>query len=388
MDFALSDEQRMILGTVRQFVQKALVPLEAEIQRAELEGRQFPDRRTLRQLQATARKAGLWGLLTPEEYGGANLGFLMTAMITMETARALVPFIYGGGADNILYQCTPAQRERYLLPTIEGQRQSCFALTEPDTGSDATNIKMPAVRDGTDWVLNGEKVFITNGCEADFAIVFAVTDRNKGYKGGVTAFLVDRAMGWTSRRIETMGSWGPAELHFENVRVPAENVLGEVGNGFQQAMAWIGQGRLLIPARAVGQAQRLLEMGREYARQRIAFGHPIADYQAIQWMLADSAVEIEEVGWLVLSAAWRADQSADARHAISMAKLAGAEMIWRVADRVLQIHGGTGYTKELPIERVMRDVRVYRIYEGTDEIQRRSIARNLLERNAPIGSWT
>jgi len=387
MDFALSDEQRMILGTVRQFVQKELLPLEAEIQRAELEGRQFPDRTTIRQLQATARKAGLWGLLTPEEYGGANLGFLMTALITMETARALVPFIYGGGADNILYQCTPVLRERYLLPTIEGERQSCFALTEPDTGSDATNIKMPAVRDGTDWVLNGEKVFITNGCEADFAIVFAVTDRNKGYKGGVTAFLVDRAMGWTSRRIETMGSWGPAELHFENVRVPAENVLGEVGNGFQQAMAWIGQGRLLIPARAVGQAQRLVEMGREYARQRIAFGHPIADYQAIQWMLADSAVEIEEVGWLVLSAAWRADQSADARHAISMAKLAGAEMIWRVADRVLQIHGGTGYTKELPIERVMRDVRVYRIYEGTDEIQRRSIARNLLERNAPIGSW-
>ncbi len=388
MDFALSDEQRMILGTVRQFVQKELLPLEAEIQRAEVEARHFPDRTTVRELQATARKAGLWGLLTPEEYGGANLGFLMTALITMETARALVPFIYGGGADNILYQCTPAQRERYLLPTIEGERQSCFALTEPDTGSDATNIKMPAIRDGTDWVLNGQKVFITNGCEADFAIVFAVTDRSKGYKGGVTAFLVDRAMGWTSRRIETMGSWGPAELHFENVRVPAENVLGGVGNGFQLAMAWIGQGRLLIPARAVGQAQRLLEMGRDYARQRIAFGHPIADYQAIQWMLADSAVEIEQVGWLVLSAAWKADQSGDARHVISMAKLAGAEMIWRVADRVLQIHGGTGYTKEMPIERVMRDVRVYRIYEGTDEIQRRSIARNLLERNAPIGSWT
>jgi acyl-CoA dehydrogenase len=388
MDFALSDEQRMILGTVRAFVKKELMPVEAEIQRAELEGRHFPDRPTLRQLQATARRAGLWGLLTPEEYGGANLGFLMTALITMETARALVPFTYGGSADNILYQCTPAQRERYLVPTIEGERQSCFALTEPDTGSDATNIKMPAVRDGDDWVLDGQKVFITNGCEADFAIVFAVTDRSKGYKGGVTAFLVDRSMGWTSRRIETMGSWGPAELHFENVRVPAENVLGEVGNGFQLAMAWIGQGRLLIPARAVGQAQRLLEMGREYARQRIAFGHPIADYQAIQWMLADSAVEIEEVGWLVLSAAWRADQSGDARHAISMAKLAGAEMIWRVADRVLQIHGGTGYTKEMPIERVMRDVRVYRIYEGTDEIQRRSIARNLLERDAPIGSWT
>ena len=388
MEFSLTGEQRMILATVREFVERELMPVEADVQRAELEGRRYPDRPTIRALQQKARAAGLWGLLTPEKYGGAELVYLMTALITMETARALFPFTYGGTADNILYHGTPEQRERYLLPTIEGERQSCFALTEPDTGSDATNIKMPAIRDGSDWILNGQKVFITNGCEADFAIVFAVTDPIRGYKGGVTAFLVDRSMGWTSRPIQTMGSWGPAELHFDNVRVPAENVLGEVGNGFTLAMQWIGQGRLLIPARAVGQAQRLVEMARDYARQRIAFGRPIAEYEAIQWMLADSAVEIEQVGWLVLSAAWRADQGGDARHAISMAKLAGAEMIWRVADRVMQIHGGTGYTREMPIERVMRDVRVYRIYEGTDEIQRRSIARNLLERGAPIGSWT
>lgn len=387
MDFSLTDEQRMVLGTVREFVGKELMPLEAEMQRAELEHRHFPDRATLRAVQAKARTAGLWGLLTPEEYGGANLGYLMTALITMETARALLPFSYGGTADNILYHCTPAQRERYLLPTIEGERVSCFALTEPDTGSDATNIKMAAERQGSEWVLNGDKVFITNGVDADFAIVFAVTDRGKGHRGGVTAFLVDRDMGWTSRPIQTMGSWGPAELHFENVHVPDDNVLGELGNGFRLAMEWIGQGRLLIPARAVGQAQRLLDMARQYARQRVAFGQPIAQYEAIQWMLADSAVEIEQVGWLVLSAAWRADQSGDARHLVSMAKLAGGEMIWRVADRVMQIHGGTGYTKEMPIERVMRDVRVYRIYEGTDEIQRRSIARNLLERDARIGSW-
>ena len=270
MDFSLTDEQRMILATVREFVGKELVPVEADVQRAELEGRRFPDRTTLRGLQQKARSAGLWGLLTPEEYGGANVGFLMTALITMETARALFPFAYGGSADNILYQCTPAQRERYLLPTIEGERLSCFALTEPDTGSDATNIKMPAVRKGSDWILNGQKVFITNGADADFAIVFAVTDPTKGYKGGVTAFLVDRAMGWTSRPIQTMGSWGPAELHFENVPVPSENVLGGVGNGFTLAMQWIGQGRLLIPARAVGQAQRLLAMARDYARERIA----------------------------------------------------------------------------------------------------------------------
>ncbi|TMD07407.1 MAG: acyl-CoA dehydrogenase [Chloroflexi bacterium] len=387
MDFGLSDEQRMILATVRDFVTRELVPLEAEVQRGELEGRKFPDRPALRRLQEKARAAGLWGLLTPEEYGGASLGFLMTALITMETSRALVPFTYGGVADNILYRCTAEQKEHYLLPLIQGDRVSCFALTEPDTGSDATNIKMPAVRDGSNWVLNGQKVFITNGAEADFAIVFAVTDRDKGHKGGVTAFLVDRSMGWTSRPIQTMGSWGPAELSFDDVRVPGENVLGDVGNGFLLAMEWIGQGRLLIPARAVGQAQRLLEMALEYARQRVAFGRPIAEYQAIQWMLADSAVEIEEVRWLVLHAAWKADRSPDARHEVSMAKLAGAEMIWRVVDRVMQIHGGLGYTKEMAIERVMRDVRVYRIYEGTDEIQRRSIARNLLSQKARIGSW-
>jgi acyl-CoA dehydrogenase len=387
MDFGLTSEQRLILATVREFVTRELLPLEADAQRAELDGRSFPEHVEVRRLQQKARTAGLWGLLTPEEYGGANLGMLMTALISMETSRALIPFAYGGFADNILYVGNAEQKQRYLLPTIEGDRSSCFALTEPDTGSDATNIQMPAVRDGAGFVLNGRKVFITNGLDADYAIVFAVTDKSKGHKGGVTAFLVDRAMGWTSQPIQTMGAWRPAEMTFDGVRVPEENVLGEVGKGFQLAMKWIGQGRIIIPARAVGQAQRLLEMAIEYSRQRMAFGHPIADYQAIQWMLADSAVELEQVKWLVLHAAWKADQGGDARHEASMAKLAGAGMIWRVVDRVMQIHGGMGYTKEMPIERVMRDVRVYRIYEGTDEIQRRSIARNLLKGHAKLGSW-
>ena len=388
MDFGLTDEQRMILATVREFVTKELLPLEAEAQRAELDRRSFPGPSDIRRLQQRAKTAGLWGLLTPEEYGGANLGLLMTALISMETSKALIPFSYGGYADNILYVANAEQKQRYLVPTIEGDRTSCFALTEPDTGSDATNIQMPAVRDGPCWVLNGRKVFITNGLEADFAIVFAVTDKMKGHQGGVTAFLVDRAMGWSSQPIQTMGAWRPAEISFEEVRVPEENVLGEVGKGFQLAMAWIGQGRIIIPARAVGQAQRLLEMALDYSRQRIAFGRPIAEYQAIQWMLADSAVEIEQVKWLVLNAAWKADQGGDARHEASIAKLAGGGMIWRVVDRVMQIHGGIGYTKELPIERVMRDVRVYRIYEGTDEIQRRSIARNLLKGHATLRAWS
>ena len=387
MDFALSPTQRMVVETTREFVRRELIPLEEEMQRASLTGRPFPDPPTLRQVQLKAKEAGLWGLLTPESYGGADLGYLMTSLITIETARALIPFLYGGSADNILYTCNEGQKPRYLLPVIAGDRRSCFALTEPNTGSDATNIAMPAVKDGRHFVLNGEKVFITNGNEADFAIVFAVTDKEKGHRGGITCFLVDREMGWTSTPLPTMGSWCPATLSFADVRVPEENVLGEMGFGFPLAMQWIGQGRLFVAARAVGQAQRLLEMGLEYAKQRVAFGKPIAEYQAIQWMLADSAVEIEQVKWLVLHAAWKADQGKDVRHEASMAKLEGAQMIWRVADRVLQIHGGMGYAKEMPIERVLRDVRVYRIYEGTDEIQKRTVARNLLDGHARVSVW-
>ncbi len=389
MDFRLSPEEKLILETVQSFVQSDLMPLEQELQQAELEGhgQDFPDQETLRRLQLKARELGLWGLQTPEEYGGLALGQQMTALITMEIHRCLVPFQFGGAADNILFAGTQEQQREYLLPTIAGERRSCFALTEPTAGSDATNIRMQAVAEGDDFILTGEKIFITGGNEADFAIVFAVTDRGKGARGGITAFLVDREMGFTSRYIPTMGSWGPARLTFNQVRAPRRNVLGEVGKGFELAMRWIVNGRVIIPARAVGRAQRLLEMGVDYARQRVAFGHAIGDYQAIQWMLADSEVEIEASRWLVTHAAWLQDEGIDNHHEASIAKLQGAQMVNRVADRVLQIHGGMGYTKELPIERVCRDVRVFRIYEGTDEIQKRTIAKDLLRGTAGLGRW-
>jgi len=389
MDFALSEEQKMMLDVTRRFVERELMPLEGQMQEAEMRGEYFPDPETTRALQLKARQAGLWGLMTPEKYGGVELGFMMTALILMETARTFLPFQYGGSADNILYYANEAQQERYLLPTIAGERKSCFAITEPDAGSDARNIRMTATKDGSDWVLNGEKIFITGGNEADFCIVFAVTDPDRQPRAseGVTAFLVDRDMGWESSPIPTMGGWSPASLSFADVRVPEENVLGEVGKGFYLAMEWIGSGRIFIPARAVGQGQRLIDMGLQYAQTRETFGQPIATYQAIQWMLADSAVELEEAKWLVLRAAWVADQGRDYRHAASMAKLSGAQMIWNVADRMMQLHGGMGYTKEMPIERVLRDVRVYRIYEGTDEIQRRTIARNLLRGFAKVDGW-
>jgi alkylation response protein AidB-like acyl-CoA dehydrogenase len=191
-------------------------------------------------------------------------------------------------------------------------------------------------------------------------------------------------MGWKSEPIDTMGEWGPAALVFDEVRVPARNVLGEVGQGFALAMQWIGRGRYLLPARAIGACERLMELALQHARNRVTFGQPIADRQAIQWMIADSAVELEALRWLVLSAAWQVDQGMDSRHAQSMAKLFGGIKANEIVDRMLQIHGGMGYTRELPIERWYRELRLLRIYEGTDEIQRRTIARNLLKGHVSV----
>ncbi|MCM3388461.1 acyl-CoA dehydrogenase family protein [Ureibacillus chungkukjangi] len=385
MDFTLTDEQKMIQKTVRDFVNKELKPLEQEVLKNEREGRPGISREKVKELREKAKEIGFWGINTPEEYGGANLGPIMSVLIAMELGRTFVPFNFGGTADNILYLCNEEQKKKYLLPTINGERRSCFALTEPGAGSDARSITMQAVKDGDHWVLNGEKVFITNGNEADFAMVFAVTDKEKGANGGVTCFLVDREMGWTSEYIYTMGEWGPATLVFDNVRVPEENILGEIGQGFNLGMQWIGQGRYMIPAGAIGASERLLQMAIDYSKTRVTFGKPIAERQAVQWMIADSAVEIEAAKWIVFRAAWMAENGMDARHQSSMAKLNGAIMANEVVDRVLQIHGGMGYTKELPIERWYRELRLYRIFEGTDEIQRRTIARNLLKGHAKVG---
>jgi len=380
VDFSLTDEERQIRDTVRDFIQREVMPLEPEVLRNERAGRPGVERAVIRELQLKARRSGFWGVLTPEEYGGMDLGPVMAAIIAMETGRTFVPFQFGGAADNILYFANDEQKQRYLIPTIEGDRISCFAITEPGAGSDARSIRSSARRDGGDFVINGEKTFITNGNEADFVMVFAVVPDK-----GVTCFLVDRDMGWKSEPIPTMGEWGPASLVFDDVRVPADSVLGEVGGGFDLAMAWIRRGRFMIPARAVGSAERLLQMAIDYAKIRHSMGQPIAGYQAIQWQIADSQVEIESAKWLTLYAAWREQQGLDGRHAASIAKLNGAVMANNVVDRVLQIHGGMGYTKELPIERWYRELRLLRIYEGTDEIQRRTIARNLLKGHAKLG---
>src|ERR1700730_3179367 len=278
IDFSLSEEERAVRDTIRQFIQQEVTPLESG---------------QLKDLQEKAKQGGWWGINTPEEYGGIALGPVMSAIVAMETGRTFVPFRFGGTADNILYAGTEEQKQQYLIPTINGDRRSCFAITEPGAGSDARNIRTRAVKDGGDWVISGEKTFITNGNEADFVMVFAVTDQEKGADGGVTCFLVDRDMGWKSEPIPTMGEWGPASLVFEDVRVPEGNILGELGQGFKLAMQWIGNGRYMIPAGAIGSAERMLGMAIEHAKNRVSMGHPIADYQAIQWQIADSAVELE-----------------------------------------------------------------------------------------------
>ncbi len=386
IDFSLSEEEQMIRDTVRAFIQKEIIPLEPLVLRNEREHRPGLEPAHVKELQEKAKAAGFWGIGTPEEYGGADLGPVMRSIIAMEVGRTFVPFNFGGTADNILYAGTEEQKQEYLIPTINGNRRSCFAITEPGAGSDARNIRTRAVRDGDDWVINGEKIFITGGNEADFVMVFAVTDPEKGSEGGITCFLVDRAMGWTSSPIPTMGEWAPASLLFDNVRVPHKNVLGEVGWGFKLAMQWIGNGRYLIPSTAIGGAERLLEMAIEHSKNRESMGRPIADYQAIQWQIADSYIEIEQAKWITLNAAWQLENNQDNRQAASVAKLAGTTMANRVADRVLQIHGGMGYTKELPIERWYRSFRLLRIFEGTDEIQRRTIARNLIKGYTKVGT--
>lgn len=387
VDFALSDEEQLMRQTVRAFLEKEVFPLENEVLRNEREGRPGLESSVIRELRAKARNAGFWGINTPEEYGGAALGPVMSAIIASETGRTFVPFSFGGSADNILYAGTEEQKAAYLIPTIEGERRSCFAITEPGAGSDARNIRTSAVKDGSDWIINGEKIFITGGNEADFVMVFAVTDPDKGANGGVTCFIVDRDTGWTSTPIQTMGEWGPAALSFVDVRVPESNILGEVGKGFELAMSWIGQGRYMIPARAIGAAERLLEMAIEHSKNRVSMGHPISEYQAIQWQIADSHVEIEATKLLTLRAAWQVSRGEDARHNSSIAKLHGTITANKVVDRVLQIHGGMGYTKELPIERWYRELRLLRIFEGTDEIQRRTIARNLIKGHVRVNGF-
>lgn len=382
MDLTLTDEDALIRQTVREFVHREVLPYEAVLLRREIDGGEASPgltRQELRALQTRGRESGLWGIDTPAEYGGADLPPLTQALIFEEIGRTFVDFEFGGSALPTLYGCTPEQRQEYLIPTIEGHRQPCIAISEPGGGSDVRAMRTTARRVDGHWVINGEKTWITHAMYCDFAIVFARTSTADG--DGITGFLVDRDRGWTSSPIPMMGCRDKVgSLHFDDVVVPDDHVLGEVNRGFDHAMGFIYRNRAyVISAKNLGTAARLLEMTVQWAKDRTVRGRPLADHENVAFAIAESEAELRAAKLLVYHAAWVAGTGRDYRHESYVNKVFVARMVNRVVDRALQIHGAVGYAKESPVERWYRDLRVERIYDGTDEVNLAGIARNLIK---------
>ncbi len=382
MDFNLPEELKMLKETVGKFVDRELIPLEREFRP---EGEDMPEH-LLRPLQEKAKAMGLWLLDVPEEYGGAGLDLLSRCVIMEEVARTVVlPFryttVFGPEVRPVLFYCNEEQKDRFLYPVIRGERRICFAQTEPDAGSDPASMKTRAIKDGDHYILNGTKRFITGAAQSDYAQVIAVTDPQKGARGGVTCFIVDmKAPGVTLERVwPTMMGDMPGQILFEDARVPAANIIGGLGQGFSIAQKWIEEGRIRgHGARPVGIAQRALDMMIEYSKDRVTFGRPLSDRQAIQFMIADSAMELHACRLMVYECAWRHDQGEDVRQLSYMTKIMCAEMASRVVDRSIQVHGGVGLTKDLPLEWWYRQVRSIRITEGTPEVLRWRLAQHLI----------
>jgi len=376
MDFDIPGDLEPVLDLVRTFRKRELDPIERDfLLKGELgsEGK-------LR-LEAKAREYGLWALEVPVEQGGAGLSLLAIALINAEVCQNAIPVHFGGSPEPMLREATPDQRRRYYDTVLAGERHSCYAFTEPDAGSDVQGIKTRAIRDGDGWVLNGTKVYITNADTADHAYVFAVTDPEKRAKGGITCFIIDYdTPGFrVGSRIRTMGDGrDPYELILEDCRVGDEQVLGEVGHAFTMGDRQLTHGRVVLAAMCLGLAERSIAVATEWAKQRKAFGRTIGEFQAIQWYLADSLVELEAAKMLVYKAATLYDQGKPVRTEAHIAKLYAAEMAQRVTDRCLQVLGGLGYTLETPIQSMWRHARVKRIGHGTTEIHRWMIARSML----------
>jgi acyl-CoA dehydrogenase len=373
--------------SLRQFVDREVRPVEESYRQDLLEGRYDFVKEERRKLRKRSAELGFWTLHMPEEVGGMGLSYLGQVLLFEEGTRRGLVLAHGEGILPVVTGPTPvyvdgteSQREKYLAPLMTADKSTCFALTEPEAGSDATRIRTRAERDGDGWVINGRKHFITGGEEADFALVFAVTDAAKRAKGGITAFLVDAGTeGFTVSRMQRTMSplQNPAELTFEDVRVPEENVLGEVGFGFYSAVKGINGARLQIAATALGIAQDLLDRMVGYAGTRIAFGKPIGANQYVQGHIVDSFAELEQARLLLYRCADDIDRGVDGRREAALAKLVTTEMVARVADRCIQVHGGQGFMTELGLEVWYRDVRAMRLYEGTSEILRSNVAKTL-----------
>lgn len=378
MDFELAEEQQMVRETTRAFVEREVKPVAQRLDREAI----YPS-----ELVKRLSELGLMGILVPQEFGGSGMDLLSCVVAMEEISKAWASLAVAMSVQNSLV-CAPiarfgsaAQKKKYLPSLARGERLGCYALTEPGSGSDAGSIQTRAKRVGDDFVLTGNKIFTTNGNRADLAIVYAVTDPAKGKKG-ISAFIVEKnSPGFVVGKLEDklgLRSSDTASLLFEDCRVPGENLLGTEGEGFTIALATLDGGRIGIAAQALGIAQGCLEESVAYAQQRRQFGRAIAEFEAIQWMLADMATEIDAARLLTYRAAWLAEQGRTFTKEAAMAKLFASEAANRAAYKAIQIFGGYGYTKEFAVERFFRDARITTIYEGTSEIQRLVIARRLI----------
>jgi alkylation response protein AidB-like acyl-CoA dehydrogenase len=378
MDYALTEEQRLVQQTARDFATREILPIAAALD----EEHRFPA-----EIVHRLGELGMMGMIVPEAYGGAGMDSVSYVIALEEIARACAGTAVVMSVNNslvcapILRNGTESQKQRYLPPLASGREVGCYCLTEAAAGSDAASLRATARADGDAWVLNGTKIFVTNGVEASVCIVYARSDPGEGARG-ISAFIVEKdrpgvRVGKVERKLGINAS-STCEILFEDCRIPNDNLLGERGQGFKVALATLDGGRIGIAAQAIGIARATLEESVAYAKERKQFGRPIADFQAIQWKIADMATRIDAARLLMYRAAWLRDQGRRHTQEASMAKLLASETAMWATTQGIQILGGYGYIKDYPAERHFRDAKITEIYEGTSEIQRLVIARNLL----------
>ncbi|WP_309644243.1 acyl-CoA dehydrogenase family protein [Phenylobacterium sp.] len=384
MDFALSDEHRMLKELVARFVKDELTPLEAGVLAREASGGGLGIGAAEHQrLDEVSRALGLWGLDAPEDVGGVDLPYVAMVGVNEELGKTVTPYTLPPDSPNLrMLMATVSERQRvaYLAPYVAGETISAIGISEPGAGADPAGMLTTAERDGEDWILRGRKIWITRAEEADFTIVMAVSNKEKGARGGMSAFLVDKGTpGFNiQRKIPMIGGQATYEITLDDCRVEGWKLLGEEGNGFGPMQIRLGTRRIEMASWSIGMAQRALDMICEYAPQRKTFGLPLSERQAIQFWVADAATRIHAARLMTYDCAWKLDQGRDVRQEISMIKAYATEMAWEVVDRAMQTFGAMGMTKELPLQLMAAKLRTMRIYDGPTEVHKWVVARNLL----------
>lgn len=389
MDFELSEEHRMLKDLVRRFVDDELMPLEADVLAREAAGGGLAiGRAEQERIDGVSRELGLWGLDAPEDIGGSDLPAVAMVGVNEELGRTITPYTLPPDSPNLrmlMATVNERQRETYLEPYVRGETVSAIGISEPGAGADPAGMitraeRVPGANGGDDWIINGRKIWISRADHADFTILMAVTDKTKGARGGISAFLVDRdTPGFNVlRRIPMIGGAATYEVALEDCRVEGWKLLGVEGQGFAPMQLRLGTRRCEMAAWSIGMAQRALDMICEYAPQRKTFGLPLSERQAIQWWVADAATRIHAARLMTYHCAWKLDLGQDVRTEISMIKAYATEMAWEVVDRAMQTFGAMGMTKELPLQLMASKLRTMRIYDGPTEVHKWVVARNLL----------